>query len=166
MQYGNIKEYYDGNPWADEHGHPLCTPEADDTCECFMDYYNRNFGFCPINSFDPEPLHLSSSELAGLSHHADHHGQSRVHRHRQNGDGHNYPIRTGMDRNECSQMDTRDATKSVGHSVGQRQRQRPNRKKRVKFWGDFAGAKKPPPRKIAIFTKNSRVGECAKISYV
>jgi hypothetical protein len=176
MQYGNIKEYYDGNPWTDEPGHPLRTPEADGTCACFMDYYNRNFGFCPINSFDPEPLHLSPSELAGLPHHADHHGQSRVQRHRQNGDGHNYPIRTVMDRNERSQMDTRrepnlrsgvfDTTKSVGHSVGQRQRQRPKRKKRVKFWGDFTGAKKPPPRKIAIFTKNSRVGECAKISYV
>ena len=169
MQYGNIRQTVSDNKEPCN----LWSAFDNSTCTCFMDKYNHHFGFCPIDSFSSEALHVSPSELAGLPCHADYHGQSRMPCHRQNGNRYNYPIRTVMDRNKRSQMATdrspmdNDSFQSPPiEYFSQKQFRDRQRKKRVKFWGDFEGAKKPPAREIAIFTKNSRVGEGAKISYV
>ncbi len=162
------------------------------SCEhCMANYYN-NSGFCPVGITNDQEPHVSSAELLGLSNVPPHDRQSDMYnaftdRNRINPALHKIMAPSGSyspshgshflsenlssppkhhgDPRHCSPG---EPTKFVGHSVGQRQRQRqaPLIKKKVSFWGDIEGSRKPLPRKIVIFSKNNLIHQSAQISYV
>ncbi len=157
MQYGNGNHQDSNSVWC--------------PCEYFMDDYNRSVGFCSIDYPVSEAPHVSPSDLVGLSDFSPNDWQPNVYRNIENGNGPSPSICTVMDRNQSWRIYNGNSTPSENfvsqnNLYGQHSQKVRRKGKRVTFWGDFEGAKKPPARNIAIFNKDSKVGHWSKISYV